>query len=458
MSNLKDLGSSSAYKAIHYFFLFICTLATICFICYCLYQYSLNEDVSQVTFKEFHQTEKDIYPSLTLCFGQFFFYDENKYGSNFTDEYSSYLTGDYWDDQMLQVDYDEVTFDINEYLLGLVMYTTDWRHINEEEYFGYDHTVYTKSSVNTSEEDIWPDGQVPKFNTSYRGPSQKCWTVDIPYMPRKNVWTFSAIFDSSIFPNGVRPGFYDFGVKVHYPGQLIRHQMQKYIWKDRDANSSDWLTMRFKMQKVEVIRNRETAKQSCNVNWTNDDESIMLEKIKTVGCKPSYWKVDTEIPTCTSQKEMKMFAAFNTSHYKPPCKSIQNILYSYEEKESLEDLAFGWGNDADKIFQVLLQFTDGTYMEIQQVRGYGLGDAVGDIGGYLGLFLGFALLQIPEMLVTVMTWIGNLLDKRSRQVKPEIIEVQENDNNCCHGQGYRECIREIKAIRHDLEEIKFKLL
>ena len=104
----------------------------------CLYQYSLNEDVSQVTFKEFHQTEKDIYPSLTLCFGQFFFYDENKYGSNFTDEYSSYLTGDYWDDQMLQVDYDEVTFDINEYLLGLVMYTTDWRHINEEEYFGYD--------------------------------------------------------------------------------------------------------------------------------------------------------------------------------------------------------------------------------------------------------------------------------------------------------------------------------
>ena len=31
------------------------------------------------------------------------------------------------------------------------------------------------------------------------------------------------------------------------------------------------------------------------------------------------------------EKQLKKVSSFNTSHYNPPCKSIQKVLHSYEE-------------------------------------------------------------------------------------------------------------------------------
>ena len=154
---------------------------------------------------------------------------------------------------------------------------------------------------------------------------------------------------------------------------------------------------------------------------------------------------------------MKIWATFNFTHYQPPCKSIQKILYSYEELNDLEEWTDGWPNEMDRLFEVILEFTDGTYMEIEQVQDYGPQDVVGDIGGYLGLFLGFALLQIPDMLFTVVTWINDIIHKKSRQVEPEIDKIQVNDYKCSQGQGFRQCMVEIDAVRHDLEEIRSNL-
>ena len=35
-------------------------------------QYSLNEDLSQINFKHYQDTEEDVYPDLSLCFGGMF--------------------------------------------------------------------------------------------------------------------------------------------------------------------------------------------------------------------------------------------------------------------------------------------------------------------------------------------------------------------------------------------------
>ena len=456
MSLLRNFQSNYVYKVTYHFFYLICSSATLFFICYCLYQYSLNEDISQVTFKEFHQTEENIYPSLTLCFELEFNDDDlRKCGVTSSDDYTNYLTGNFWSDQMVNVDYDKVTLNIESYLLGFVMWTPDWTYIHGEEYFSYDHRSATYSIDNNST-DFY--GWKPRFYISYRGHRQKCMSIDIPYMPRKKMWTFGAIFDRSIFPNSTRPDYYGFGVKMHYPGQLLRNQMQKYVWKERTFNTSTHVTMKFKIQKLEVIKHRKSAKQSCNKNWTKDDERMMLEKMQRVGCKPSYLKVDADFPICRSQREMKIFANFNSTHYQPPCKSIRKILYSYEEFNHLEDWTDGWPNETDRLFEVMVEFTDGTYMEIEQVQDYGPQDVVGDIGGYLGLFLGFALLQIPDMLFTFVAWVDDIIYKKSKKVEPEIDRIQGNDYKCSHGQCFRQCMVEIDAIKHDLEEIRSNLI
>ena len=45
----------------------LCVLTTVGILVWCLYMYDLDEDTSQVDFKRYHETEDDLYPSLTLC-------------------------------------------------------------------------------------------------------------------------------------------------------------------------------------------------------------------------------------------------------------------------------------------------------------------------------------------------------------------------------------------------------
>ena len=59
------------FRLINTLFTALCTLVAIFFTAYCTYQYCQNEDSSVVTFSEYHDQVDNIYPGLTLCFGQY---------------------------------------------------------------------------------------------------------------------------------------------------------------------------------------------------------------------------------------------------------------------------------------------------------------------------------------------------------------------------------------------------
>ena len=44
-----------------------CVITTIALVGWCIKQYSLDYDYTETTFATFHQTEDDIYPSITIC-------------------------------------------------------------------------------------------------------------------------------------------------------------------------------------------------------------------------------------------------------------------------------------------------------------------------------------------------------------------------------------------------------
>ena len=114
---------SMNYKVTYYVFHSVCSFATILFLSYCLYEYSLNEDISQVTFQEFHKNEKNIYPSLTVCLSSIFLEDKfvtHGQGINLS-TYTEYLYGEHWDDRMIDVDYDNVTTKFEDYLQGVAL-------------------------------------------------------------------------------------------------------------------------------------------------------------------------------------------------------------------------------------------------------------------------------------------------------------------------------------------------
>ena len=48
-------------------FKFICIISAVSMTIYCCYDYSQNEDLSIVSFREFSQNDDSIYPQLNLC-------------------------------------------------------------------------------------------------------------------------------------------------------------------------------------------------------------------------------------------------------------------------------------------------------------------------------------------------------------------------------------------------------
>ena len=460
--------SNLHFRIAYYSFHFICTSATIGFICFCLYKYSQNGDVSQVTFQEFHAQEENLYPSLTICVSSIFYEEKLKsYGEGINvSTYTGFMNGEYWDDRMINVDYDNVTTNFSNFFLGVGMWTPDWRYLKGEEYFLYDHRKVVKENirnpnVSTVEMNEW----TPDFYNSYRDSSQKCFTVDIPFMMQKKVWTFGIVFDSYIFPERIRPYYYEFGVKVHYPGQFLDSKMQKYVWKQKNSDSPEYVTMRFKIQKLEVMKHRKTKTSQCNTNLRGNDERKMLGKIKEVGCKPPWWKEIDDFPVCKSKEKIKTFTKFNVSNYVPACQSVEKILYAYQEFDIVEDWTQEWLDEVHKAFEVMLEFQDATYMEIRQVRDYSIQDVVGDIGGYLGLFLGFAILQIPEFLFRIYFWIEEVIAKK----KTNIISISEKCNQhetnetmarCCieaMNRKLEQNIADINTIKKTLDDIRIQV-
>ena len=80
-----------------------------------------------------------------------------------------------------------------------------------------------------------------------------------------------------------------------------------------------------------------------------------------------------------------------SSRHPPPCQQIEKLIYTFRE---LNWLAHKWINDGtnngtDKIFEILIELSDGTYMEITQTKSYDVQTLVGNTGGYIGLFLGY---------------------------------------------------------------------
>ena len=101
----------------------ICALATIGLTVKCVYQYMSDEDVSRISFKTFNSNENAIYPAVTLCFTNPLL--DNKlveYGTGVNStSYRNFLQGIAWDERMANIDFDDVSVNFEDNLVGKLM-------------------------------------------------------------------------------------------------------------------------------------------------------------------------------------------------------------------------------------------------------------------------------------------------------------------------------------------------
>ena len=82
----------------------------------------------------------------------------------------------------------------------------------------------------------------------------------------------------------------------------------------------------------------------------------------------------------------------------PPCRQVLKIDSSYREQTAGEGLDKGLSND-----EVLLKvyYRSHTYREIGQIRAYNAMALFGNVGGFIGMLLGYAFVQIPMLVHTL---------------------------------------------------------
>ena len=86
-------------------------------------------------------------------------------------------------------------------------------------------------------------------------------------------------------------------------------------------------------------------------------------------------------------------------------------LDSLTELETIDGASKSYFKTRDDKIQLMLNFQGDTYMEVIQSRAYDGQSLIGNAGGYVGLFLGVALVQLPSAVVGAIKVGHNIICK-----------------------------------------------
>ena len=364
-----------------------CILTTLVLIIWCCYEYGKDEDVSEVLFKEFYEDEDSVYPEITFGFPNIF--NETvlrKYDQTFNiPDYKNFLMNAiYWDAKMMDVDYKDVGMQLKDYQIEACFYETVFTALQEN----------CKNQTVQIQRSDWFDKSV--------------FTLQMP----KNAYptyASSIKIKSSIFPDRIRPPYAEFFVIVAYPNQLYRSMSTAlYTWPLRTNASTKTYRMRFILQNMEILRRRSKKENSCLKG--NYDRKIMETVIEDSGCRPGMWFTNRSEPLCRTKKSFQKLYANNIDQlyrldkkkkYLEPCLDIQKLQIDFVEEDNPPSVK--GVSEIDKEGWLILEYviTITKFKEIKQVRKYSEQSLVGNLGGYIGLCLGYAILNLPTMILEI---------------------------------------------------------
>ena len=314
-------------------------------------QYSLNEDLSQINFKHYQDTEEDVYPDLSLCFGGMF---QKKKLAEFDPPINessliSFLKGDEYDDQFLTLNYSDIIYSLDSFAKN---YWFQWQN-------GVIKS-YTKESL---EERAFYNS----FTGFWRNNFFDCFGIQLPKTvlqkePTVKIEGFGVHLNASIFPQGKREAG-KFATFLHYPNQiLLSIPTVKYKFQTRFDDSA--YQMKYIVNGMDTLRRRQKSEDPCNENWKNFDNHVIETHVKTVGCKNIYHKNLTDWPLCKNTTDIsKANFPFRSDvihkKYNPPCKQVDKMHYLYEETAYSDEPGTVW---------ITMNVLDPRYKETIQTR------------------------------------------------------------------------------------------
>ena len=320
----------------------ICWIATITMVSYWIYVFNLNEDLCLVDYKKYYETNSDKFPMLSFCLRDPVSEEKIKRqadGINMT-TYMSFLKGDYFEPEMLNVTYENVTIDLKDFeVQGYI----NWKNGTNAPDFRSSRKKFQFSLAGD-----W-------YNNFYN-----CYTLQVPHDPQISAYWVTLKTNASTFLD--RGLGYDMMAILHYPNQLLATTKEiKYVWPKR--NYQDSFFMRFFISDMEVMMRRNKDNNHCDKSGKNYDETRIDDRIRKVGCRAPYHPFSPGVGLCSTKEQMKKsILSLNKEDNgtMAPCKTMTKVSYTYEESEL--------NTYTSEIIWIGILFSNEKFKEILQTR------------------------------------------------------------------------------------------
>ena len=358
---------------------------SLAFLCYL--EFIRDEDFCEVSFKNLYKETENMLPSVSMCFTSPI-YNENlqKYrmGLNYT-TYEDIIFGLHNEEKIPNINFEDVSMHLQQHIKQIkVVPLHDVDDI-------YKNMTSFSTLINSVSTRNWAFLVAKKI--------VKCFSFGIPFKTGIGVNSLEIQLNSSVFPNAVLPkngwsSYFGFHLYFHRHNQFIRSfASRKYIWEDRQTSSHKIVAY---LSGIEVIRRRQKSGWQC-IEDADYDSWVYRNITKSLGCKAPYWTHIDYVPICEREKDLHYIAhkywemfTWNLDS-NPPCTEIKRIQIDYEEQDFKQE---------EGVIDFTMAFRDPTYKEIKQNPSYDTKKLFGDIGGYIGLLLGYALIKLPEFLLS----------------------------------------------------------
>ena len=268
----------------------------------------------------------------------------------------------------------------------------------------------------------------PEIDEFFEPSKRQCFGFQNP--PGTNIVYVETKLNASLFPDQIRPEKWKFVVRFPFPSQIFRSAKMSYgEWKSRQ-NSSNGFTMNFYVRNMQVIRRRNKDSKPC-YDWKNYDDMVMQKISEKLECRPVYWGNQTNLPVCKSQEKIaafeqdffdRYFGSDESASHIPPCIEPEDMQIEYSDIEAVDQKKVDEHNVDNHSthrstidwFKVRLWFRSNRFMEIKQIQAYNFQNLVGNGGGYIGLFLGYSIVQLPYMLLWAFNWMKKFVSPRQK--------------------------------------------
>ena len=406
-------------------------------------KYLKNEDSTSIKIQNFRTAEENPYPDISLCFtaNSSTFFNESSLPYNISSQDMLRIMQGKTD--MLEKE----TIHYGSRILKTL--SKAGQNAYEELLTASLNDIIDKWWVVSSKHFVDNDSELEDANQpndnyvsiTWLQPHTGCLTLKLKYVPHEVLERQNLFLRLQNLQSFSHMWFF-----IHPPNQLIR----RVGW-----NKLNTATARVKIQSkydrasnlveiflvsLKTIKRRNKSGENCNEDLQDDDNQWIQQLYSNLGCIPVYWnkKLDgwkTEFIPKICETIAEYNKAFNftqnywniTMQYDPPCKHLISQAYATIRSSLLAGVLQRRVDELNSKRQIFLRirYKVSDYEEVTNERLFNEWDLFSQVGGTIGLLLGFSFLQLPDALHNLAMKMKERYKKTTDDnVSNDVVEVQ----------------------------------